>query len=242
VGPKGANEANERLLWDAIIDGSNGRKRLVKSIQTALEPHLDQLRRSARAWEKQYGKRLLLPGVVIPASWKNIGRSWSADAVITMALHMGSDSNMARLRSGYPDLDSQTIETLTGLLSEADWDAVQGIWDTLDAQWGKLDAVHFKLNGFHMQRIQAREFLPVGLERQGVLKKYRGGYFPAIYDPEQSRFMREVTERHCAPGTGKQRMGGPPGGKGPLLRHALLSGLELQNRAQSIPFHRARHP
>lgn len=194
VGPEGNKGANERLLWDAIVDGSNARKRLVKAIKTGLEPHLNQLRKSARLWEKQHGKRLLLPGAVVPSSWQRIGRGGSADAVITMALHMGSESNLARLRTGYPDLDSRTIETLTGLLSEKDWDAVQGIWDVLDAQWGKLDEVHYKVNGFHMQKIQAREFLPVGLERRGIVKKYRGGYFPAIYDPAQSRFMREVTE------------------------------------------------
>ncbi len=194
VGPDGTKGANERLLWEPIIEGSNARKRLIKEIKTALEPHLTRLRASARAWEKQHGKRLLLPGVVIPESFKRIGRGWSSDAVITMALHMGSESNMARLRSGYPDLNSPTIEILTGLLGEKDWDAVQGVWDTLDAQWGKLDEVHYKINGFHMQRIPAREFVPVGLERKGIIKKLRGGYFPAIYDPAQSQFMRQVGE------------------------------------------------
>lgn len=42
VGPEGSKGANERLLWGAIVDGSNACKRLVKAIKTELEPHLDQ--------------------------------------------------------------------------------------------------------------------------------------------------------------------------------------------------------
>lgn len=194
VGPDGVKGPNERLIWERIVEGSNGRKRFAAKAEADLRPHFDRLTKSARVWEKKHGKRLHMEGVSVPASMKEIGRGWSADAVITMCLHMGSESNMARLRAGYPDLDAQTIENLTGLLDEADWDAIQGIWDAIGKHWEKLDEVHYKINGFHMNKIQPRPFMPVGLEKKGIVKKLNGGYFPAIYDPAQSRFMREMSE------------------------------------------------
>jgi len=104
-----------------------------------------------------------------------------------MALHMGNDSNMARLHSGYRDLSPQTREKLLGLLSKEDWGAVQGIWDTYESMWDRLDAQHYNINGFHMQKIEAR-----GFTREG--NAYRGGYAPALYDTAMNRFMREKAE------------------------------------------------
>ena len=194
VGAQGKAGPNERNLWNRLVDAGDNKSVLGAELRESIAPHLAQLQRSAREWERKHGTHLRMDGVAVPELFRRDGKQWSADAVIGMALHMGSNSNRERLHAGYRDLTPQTRDALLGLLSEKDWDAVQGIWDTYESLWERLDAVHHRINGFHMEKVQAREFMPVALEQRGIVKKYRGGYAPALYDPSMSSFMREVTE------------------------------------------------
>ena len=135
-------------------------------------------------------------------------KTWTADMVIAVALNCGNSSNMARLTSGYelkyemlaPLLGDQMAARIMsagqdytmraqgnrqGLLSVADWQAIQGIWDVLHTQWADTQAAHERKNGFKPQGVEPTP-LTITDPETGQVASLRGGYYPVRYDPKVS--------------------------------------------------------
>lgn len=189
--------------------------------------------------------------LLVPEKMREIGRSWSFERVFGMALQLGNRSNMDRLVSGFKDLDMETVAVLLGddvagrlfkdsegnpalnplaaqygrtegVLTGADWKAVQGIWDSIESLWPDTVQTHEQLFGFAPQKIDAE---PISLMRDGERVFLKGGYFPAKYDPKLSDTMaarqevedilRDPNLRHGAPSAKrshtKARAEGAPG-------------------------------
>lgn len=189
--------------------------------------------------------------LLVPEKMREIGRSWSFERVFGMALQLGNRSNMDRLVSGFKDLDMETVAVLLGddvagrlfkdsegnpalnplaaqyrrtegVLTGADWKAVQGIWDSIESLWPDTVQTHEQLFGFAPQKIDAE---PMSLMRDGERVFLKGGYFPAKYDPKLSDTMaarqevedilRDPNLRHGAPSAKrshtKSRAEGAPG-------------------------------
>lgn len=189
--------------------------------------------------------------LLVPEKMREIGRSWSFERVFGMALQLGNRSNMDRLVSGFKDLDMETVAVLLGddvagrlfkdsegnpalnplaaqygrtegVLTGADWKAVQGIWDSIESLWPDTVQTHEQLFGFAPQKIDAE---PMSLMRDGKRVFLKGGYFPAKYDPKLSDTMaarqevedilRDPNLRHGAPSAKrshtKSRAEGAPG-------------------------------
>lgn len=71
-------------------------------------------------------------------------------------------------------------ERRDGILSAADWKAIQGVWDVLGSQWADTQAAHKKIYGFAPQGIEPGAFaVRVG----GETVQLPGGYYPIKYDP-----------------------------------------------------------
>lgn len=224
---QGESGPMEQMLGEMLAGEERARAR-VEQISRLMAPHLVQLSQSVAAWEKKYGKHLLLKGqdgtpVPVPESLeKSYGRKgWTADMVLAMALNCGNDSNMARLVSGYPDLTYDMLAELlgdatatrafnaarglrdmgplaqrgnrAGLLSAADWQAVQGIWDALATQWEDTQAVHERMFGFRPQGVGATPFRVADADGNAV--SLRGGYYPVRYDPNVSERVGAWTEQ-----------------------------------------------
>ncbi len=189
--------------------------------------------------------------LLVPEKMREIGRSWSFERVFGMALQLGNRSNMDRLVSGFRDLDMETVAVLLGddvagrlfkdsegnpalnplaaqygrtegVLTGADWKAVQGIWDSIESLWPDTVQTHEQLFGFAPQKIDAE---PMSLMRDGERVFIKGGYFPAKYDPKLSDTMaarqevedilRDPNLKHGAPSAKrshtKARAEGAPG-------------------------------
>ena len=189
--------------------------------------------------------------LLVPEKMREIGRSWSFERVFGMALQLGNRSNMERLVSGFKDLDMETVAVLLGddvagrlfkdsegnpalnplaaqygrtegVLTGADWKAVQGTWDSIESLWPDTVQTHEQLFGFAPQKIDAE---PMSLMRDGERIFLKGGYFPAKYDPKLSDTMaarqevedilRDPNLRHGAPSAKrshtKARAEGAPG-------------------------------
>lgn len=189
--------------------------------------------------------------LLVPEKMREIGRSWSFERVFGMALQLGNRSNMDRLVSGFRDLDMETVAVLLGddvagrlfkdsegnpalnplaaqygrtdgVLTGADWKAVQGIWDSIESLWPDTVQTHEQLFGFAPQKIDAE---PMSLMRDGERVFLKGGYFPAKYDPKLSDTMaarqevedilRDPNLKHGAPSAKrshtKARAEGAPG-------------------------------
>lgn len=85
------------------------------------------------------------------------------------------------------ELDAAAMTQMTagrarrdGILSAADWQAIQGVWDVFGNQWPDVQAAHKRLYGFVPQGIEPGAFaVRVGDETV----RLPGGYYPIKYDP-----------------------------------------------------------
>lgn len=202
-------------LLDKILVGEQKVRTRIDDISTIMAPHLVHLFESVKQWEAKYGTNLMVKDAqgnvvqVPPSLQKAYGRkSWTADMVLAVALNCGNASNMARLTSGYelkyemlaPLLGDQMAARIMGagqqfamraqgnrpgLLSLADWHAVQGIWDAIATQWADTQATHERMYGFRPQGVEA---VPITLTdpQTGHAVELRGGYYPVRYDPNVS--------------------------------------------------------
>ncbi|MDE7370449.1 MAG: hypothetical protein K2N07_01650 [Desulfovibrio sp.] len=210
-------------MFNEMLAGEERARARVGQISGAMAPHLVHLSQSVAAWEKKYGKHLMLKGqdgkpVALPESLREAyGKGWTADMVLSLALNMGNESNMARLITGYPDLDYDTLAELVGdgmatrafnaargtrdtpkgnrhgLLSAADWQAVQGIWDALATQWADTQKVHERMFGFLPKGVEAAPFRVA--DGEGNVVSLRGGYYPVRYDPNVSQQVAQWSEK-----------------------------------------------
>lgn len=205
----------ENALLSKILEGERQVHKRIMQINTLMAPHLLQLGQSVKDIESRYGKNLMVKDgygrpVELPQSMqKAYGRkSWTSDMLIALALNCGNASNMSRIRSGYPDLQYETLATLlgdqmatnimrsigdqneyttgnrAGLLSLKDWQAVQGIWDALATQWEDTQATHERMFGFKPDAVAHQPITLTDLDGQTV--HLAGGYYPVRYDPNIS--------------------------------------------------------
>lgn len=85
------------------------------------------------------------------------------------------------------ELDAAAMAQMTagrarrdGILSAADWQAIQGVWDVFGNQWPDVQAAHKRIYGFVPQGIEPGAFaVRVGDETV----RLPGGYYPIKYDP-----------------------------------------------------------
>ncbi|NIF51401.1 hypothetical protein [Burkholderia sp. Ax-1724] len=96
--------------------------------------------------------------------------------IIAMALNVGNDSNFAKLMEGEGWNRQSIWAVLNRHMTKADWDFVQGSWDLIETLWPEIEAMEKRLSGVAPDKVRATEVAtPFG--------RYRGGYYPAIYDP-----------------------------------------------------------
>lgn len=206
----------EAAILDKVLEGEARARQRIDAMSSAMAPALTRLAASVTQWEKMYGTKLLLKDangtpIQVPESIaKAYGRkNWTADMVIAMALNMGNESNIARITSGYEDLNYEMIAVLLGdqvanrvfatkgitapvnagqprygLLSLQDWQDIQSIWDTIATQWPDTQNTHERMFGFKPTGIAAS---PLRLtDAQGGSILLDGGYYPVRYDPQVS--------------------------------------------------------
>ncbi|TDY26307.1 hypothetical protein B0G81_6817 [Paraburkholderia sp. BL6665CI2N2] len=96
--------------------------------------------------------------------------------IIAMALNVGNDSNFAKLMEGEGWTRQSIWAVLNRHLTKPDWDFVQGSWDLIETLWPHIEAMEKRLSGVAPDKVRPTEVAtPFG--------RYRGGYYPAIYDP-----------------------------------------------------------
>lgn len=96
--------------------------------------------------------------------------------IIAMALNVGNDSNFEKLMRGEGWSRGAIWTVLNRHMTKADWDFVQGAWDLIETLWPDIEAMEKRLSGVSPDKVRATEVsTPHG--------RYRGGYYPAIYDP-----------------------------------------------------------
>ncbi|HET6890483.1 MAG TPA: hypothetical protein VFH31_05225 [Pyrinomonadaceae bacterium] len=105
--------------------------------------------------------------------------------LISIALNMGNAQNQQRLMDGYgwSETDLQAVkDSLTG----QDMQFVQGTWDAIELLWPHMAQLEERMSGLPPEKVEAVEIEVAG-------KKYRGGYFPLVYDPKKSQAGEKQT-------------------------------------------------
>ena len=139
------------------------------------------------------------------------------------------------------ELDAAAMTQMTagrarrdGILSAADWQAIQGIWDVLGSQWADTQAAHKKLYGFAPQGIEPGAFaVRVGDETV----RLPGGYYPIKYDPRLDMKMRAQEGKEDVLDRSEGIFGIPAARKGFTMGRVTHTGRSLRLGVQALQKH-----
>lgn len=194
-------------IWNPVVDAAT-KFRLAKEEMT--RHYLNQVIQPAKdVFDKK------------PIEAQELGYTFQNKSELLGALlHTGNESNLSKLLRGrnWGAVDSaNTLDTSKwdkfisrmhseGKLTKADYDYVQGVWDMYDKMKPDAQRAHKKLYGYYFNEVTAKEFkTPFG--------DYRGGYAPAIADPNMTEDAAIRLEKAQAEQVGNSYMF-PTAGRG----------------------------
>lgn len=139
------------------------------------------------------------------------------------------------------ELDAAAMAQMTagrarrdGILSVADWQAIQGVWDVLGSQWADTQAAHKRLYGFAPQGIEPGAFaVRVGDETV----RLPGGYYPIKYDPRLDMKMRAQEGKEDVLDRSEGIFGIPAARKGFTMGRVTHTGRSLRLGVQALQKH-----
>lgn len=139
------------------------------------------------------------------------------------------------------ELDAAAMTQMTagrarrdGILSAADWQAIQGVWDVLGSQWADTQAAHKRLYGFAPQGIEPVAFaVRVGDETV----RLPGGYYPIKYDPRLDMKMRAQEGKEDVLDRSEGIFGIPAARKGFTMGRVTHTGRSLRLGVQALQKH-----
>lgn len=165
-------------LWRYIIKPMNDRSDMEATMRAEASAKLQELFAGIRDGGKFGGSGVFLPGLNL---------SLNREERISVALNVGNEGNLQRLLNGQdngrgsivPWTPLQVQEVLD-TLTEAEWKFVQGVWDFFEDTYKPQVAAKQK----RVTGVEPEWVVPTPVTTPfGVL---RGGYFPIVYDTNQS--------------------------------------------------------
>ena len=108
------------------------------------------------------------------------------EAMLSMALHQGTEDNRAKLIDGYAKArgwDAEFIDRVLARMTKRDWEFVQDMWKYLDSFWPETSAVEKRRYGYAPEKIEAIPFEVTTAD--GHTMQLTGGYMRIMYDGEQ---------------------------------------------------------
>lgn len=139
------------------------------------------------------------------------------------------------------ELDAAAMTQMTagrarrdGILSAADWQAIQGVWDVFGNQWPDVQAAHKRIYGFVPQGIEPGAFaVRVGDETV----RLPGGYYPIKYDPRLDMKMRAQEGKEDVLDRSEGIFGIPAARRGFTMGRVTHTGRSLRLGAQALQKH-----
>lgn len=139
------------------------------------------------------------------------------------------------------ELDAAAMAQMTagrarrdGILSAADWQAIQGVWDVFGNQWPDVQAAHKRIYGFVPQGIEPGAFaVRVGDETV----RLPGGYYPIKYDPRLDMKMRAQEGKEDVLDRSEGIFGIPAARKGFTMGRVTHTGRSLRLGVQALQKH-----
>jgi len=160
-------------LWNALVRTANERGDWEAQRLSELTVKVAELLEN-RKLQSRFSRGTYFPSIDMSLTWEER---------IGVALNWGNEGNRQRLLDGR-GWDLFKITPVLESLTEDDWKLVQGIWDTFESMRPEIGAKELRVMGKEPEWIEAT---PVRT-RFGT---FRGGYFPAVYDTNESRIAAD---------------------------------------------------
>jgi hypothetical protein len=165
---------NSRLIVQPLQRAASQEQELFRSFGTSLRTLLEPI--TSRGMHKTF----TIEGVrMLPDVEREFGGQWTMERVLSVALNMGNDGNLAALQRGY-NWNTQDLELITRRITSAEWRFVQSVWDLLDQLYPVINATYEKMYGIPLKRVEAKPFTVVSADGETI--NMRGGYYPLKFD------------------------------------------------------------
>ncbi|MBS2028714.1 MAG: hypothetical protein JST54_12505 [Deltaproteobacteria bacterium] len=186
-----------KLFIDGQLKSRDAKEALGREFLDGLQKHWEEV---TPALKKRLNEVVDISELAASKKFQDLAEASGLEAdgkvslkyALMMALNMGNAGNKQRLLDGYGWNEDQVMRTLDRVLPKEGWDWVQGVWDSLESLWPKIARVHELETGVEPGKVPATEVVT----RHGT---YKGGYFPAKYDPRtNSRLALHQVEAAAA--------------------------------------------
>lgn len=169
----------------------------LKDAQHRENDHLARVTANVRAlgdsmpkgWQKGLDQRMEIPELTDKATGEPY--VFRKKDILALALNTGNDGNFDKLVKGYGWTREAVKAVLDRTMNKEDWDFVQGIWDTFEGLYPEIEAMTRRITGVGPEKVVA---VPVDTPHG----KYRGGYYPVVYDPLKSHAAELRGQRSAA--------------------------------------------
>jgi hypothetical protein len=158
-----------KLVFTPISEAQNRRNDIIAATGAMFEVARDRMSEEAQQWMQKKHQVL--------------GEPYYGYELVMVALNVGNESNLSKLQRGFNWNEETGAEVLTMIegLSAEHWQFVQDVWDMLESLRPLMEETELQMTGLKPKWIQPREFVT----KYGQVM--RGGYFPAVYDPDKNR-------------------------------------------------------
>lgn len=171
-------------LWNLAADAQGDEYALQHDITAKLHEAVEMMPKEWR--DGLTTDRVAVDGITVPITRKRL---------ISMALNMGNDGNLDRLRKTFIhyNWDPAGIEGVKQALTRQDWQFVQHTWDMLVPLGERMKDLEKRLTGLPPVMV---EVTPLRLQLADGPLDLRGGYYPIKMDPKfsQRAIMAEAGE------------------------------------------------
>lgn len=165
---------NSRLIVQPLQRAASQEQELFRSFGMSLRTLLEPI--TSRGMHKTFS----IDGVrMLPDVEREFGGQWTMERVLSVALNMGNDGNLAALQRGY-NWNTQDLELITRRITSVEWRFVQSVWDLLDQLYPVINATYEKMYGIPLKRVEAKPFTVVSADGETI--NMRGGYYPLKFD------------------------------------------------------------
>lgn len=124
---------------------------------------------------------------------KEVGEKLTRENRLAVALNMGNETNINRIKEGHGWNDEQ-INSVISTLTRRDWEFVQAVWDYIATFKEEAFALQEEVIGLRPKSVEAQALAVQTAD--GHILQLRGGYYPIKYNAEKSftAFQREQKE------------------------------------------------
>jgi len=173
------NGVFNKVLVRGATDAANRFDVLRNKVVEELRKQYDGISKEDR---KRWRQKVVVPELINVHTGEPM--DFTRADLVAVALNAGNEGNLDKLARGYNWLPDAVLKVLNRELTASDWQFVQGVWDTLETLWPEIAETERRLSGVAPERVEPMELdTPHG--------KFRGGYYPVVYDPLRSQKANE---------------------------------------------------